>query len=141
MAWHLPTAAERGDHNVLKVIENFRAKPPGTPEAKQLFADLLAEAERRGIAHLRSDDIPLPPLPPMPWEVHKDCGTWKQVGPCVYCVDHNERLYQGELPASRDPQRATKQAECARGGHDWDERFGQGFYYLCRRCRTKEWTE
>lgn len=75
---------------------------------------------------------------PMPWEVHAECTTWQQIGPCVYCADHHERLYQGELPLERDPGRVKRQAEC---DHDWDPEMGQGFYWLCRRCGFKEWTE
>lgn len=135
-----PPATERSDYNLLRVIEHFRATPPKRPRAQALFAELVAEAERRGIAGKRSEDIPQPPLPPMPWEVHKAC-QWSQVGPCVYCDDHHERLYQGRLPAERDPQRAAKETECAQHGHDWDYDFGQGFYFLCRRCGEKEWTE
>ena len=137
----MPSAAERSDHNLLRVVERFALKPPATPEAKKLHAELLAEVEKRGLTGKRSDEIPLPPLSPMPWDVHAECEKWEQVGPCVYCVDHRERLYQGRLPAQRDPQRAAKEAVCAEQGHDWDEEFGQGFYFLCRRCGEKEWTE
>lgn len=30
----------------------------------------------------------------LPWLKHGEC-SWEQVGPCVYCADHNERLYHG----------------------------------------------
>lgn len=30
-------------------------------------------------------------------EEHQGC-TWEQVGACVYCSDHDLRLYQGRLP-------------------------------------------
>jgi hypothetical protein len=68
---------------------------------------------------------------------HEDC-RWEQVGPCVYCVDHNLRLYQGGLPESRDPGRAERQAAC---NHDWDDEMGQGFYGLCVKCGYQEWFE
>lgn len=32
--------------------------------------------------------------------VHENC-VWKQVGRCVYCADHDVRLYQGEPPKER----------------------------------------
>lgn len=62
---------------------------------------------------------------------HDTC-TLEQVGPCVYCADHNERLYQGMLPADKRPP-------CTE--HDWDEEKGLGFYFQCRTCGVMEWTE
>lgn len=138
-----PPAMERSDRNVLRVIEHFTEKPPGTPEAKRLHAELLAEAERRGIAGKRSEDIPQPPLPPMPWEVHKDC-TWREVPPCVYCVEHGERLYHGSLPEERDPVLAAKRKACSHLDHVIDDdghEHGQGFYWLCADCGFKGWYE
>jgi hypothetical protein len=64
-------------------------------------------------------------------ETHNTC-QWKQMGPCVYCTDHDLRLYQGQLPSSRRPP-------CAE--HDWDYEQGLGFYFICRRCGEREWTE
>lgn len=61
---------------------------------------------------------------------HQAHGEWHQVGPCVYCKC-GRRLYQGRVPGAKDCD----------GEHDWDYDFGQGFYYLCRRCGFKEWTE
>jgi hypothetical protein len=57
---------------------------------------------------------------------------WQQVGPCVYCVPCNIRLYQGTLPEDKKPP-------CAE--HDWDYDSGMGFYYQCRKCGEMEWTE
>ena len=37
----------------------------------------------------------------LPWVQHADC-VWMQIGPCVYCVDHDMRLYQGKLPPTRE---------------------------------------
>lgn len=77
----------------------------------------------------------VPPMPPMPWDTHKDC-TWEQVGPCVYCTDHNERLYQGDLPEAR---RTTP--KCTE--HRWDDGDSMcqsGFYFLCLDCGEREWT-
>jgi hypothetical protein len=38
-----------------------------------------------------------------------DAHVWTQIGRCVYCVDCNQRLYQGTIPPShervRTPQR------------------------------------
>jgi len=62
---------------------------------------------------------------------HQSC-TWEQVGPCVYCTDHDVRLYQGTLPEDRRPH-------CE--AHDWDEEIGIGFYMQCRRCGVIEWFE
>ena len=73
-------------------------------------------------------------------EQHQGCA-WKQVGLCVYCTDHGERLYQGRLPAEKDPRRAENETQCSTLGHDWDEEFGLGFYFLCRRCGVQEWPE
>lgn len=70
---------------------------------------------------------------------HAEC-RWEQVGPCVYCTNHNQRLYQGQLPAERNPAAAV----CAAEGHEWDDAdsMGQsGFYYLCTRCGEQEWPE
>lgn len=71
----------------------------------------------------------------LPWIKHADC-TWEQVGPCVYCSDHDERLYNGSLP----PAKGGKQP-CEEGKHDWDCDTGLGWYFLCRTCGAKEWTE
>ena len=62
---------------------------------------------------------------------HQPC-QWKQVGPCIYCADHDVLLYQGSLPTDRRP-------ECKE--HDWDEMAGQGFYMQCRICGEREWFE
>lgn len=66
---------------------------------------------------------------------HRDCA-WEQIGPCVYCADHDVRLYQGDLP---DHKRTVP--KCADGDHDWDEEQGLGFYFICKRCGVREWTE
>lgn len=66
---------------------------------------------------------------------HADC-SWVQVGLCVYCGDHSIRLYQGDLP---DHKRTIPR--CADGEHDWDYETGLGFYYACRACGEREWTE
>jgi len=39
-------------------------------------------------------------LAALPWLKHAECA-WEQIGPCVYCTTHNERLYQGTIPAGR----------------------------------------
>lgn len=62
---------------------------------------------------------------------HDTCNL-EQVGPCVYCADHNVRLYQGVLPKDQRP-------ECKE--HDWDEETGLGFYFQCRTCGEMEWPE
>lgn len=41
-------------------------------------------------------------LAALPWLAHSDC-KWEQVGPCVYCADHNERLFQGRLKKTDQP--------------------------------------
>ena len=72
-------------------------------------------------------------------EDHINCRL-EQVGPCVWCIDHNMRLYQGRLPADRNPGLAV----CEREGHQWDDADSMcqsGFYYLCTRCGEQEWTE
>lgn len=60
-------------------------------------------------------------LAALPWLAHGGC-KWEQVGPCVYCADHNERLYSGRLPP---------RVNCP--GHEWDEQPGDGFW-ACRHC-------
>jgi hypothetical protein len=66
---------------------------------------------------------------------HADCA-WKQVGPCVYCIDHGVRLYQGELPEHK-----RTISRCAPENHDWDPETGMGFYGQCRTCGEIEWYE
>lgn len=66
---------------------------------------------------------------------HAPC-VWKQVGPCVYCIDHNIRLYEGDLP---DSKRTTP--KCADGEHEWDPEMGLGFYMICVICGLREWCE
>jgi len=66
---------------------------------------------------------------------HADC-PWKQVGPCVYCTDHDVRLYQGELP-----ERKRTVPVCAPDAHDWDMEMGMGFYSQCKTCGFTEWNE
>jgi hypothetical protein len=73
----------------------------------------------------------------MPWEEHADC-RWVEVPPCVYCDDHNVRLYQGTIPPEKDPALAAKRAACV---HVWDEERGLGFYFICKLCGFKEWAE
>ena len=66
---------------------------------------------------------------------HDGC-RWEQVGPCVYCADHHERLYQGRLPDSRRTKPACTE-------HEWDDGDSMcqgGFYFLCLRCGEQEWT-
>lgn len=77
------------------------------------------------------------PAESLPWVVHAGC-TWKEVPPCVYCVEHGERLYQGSIPAERDPELAAKRAAC---DHDWDPEMGLGFYVICMECGFREWCE
>ncbi len=55
-------------------------------------------------------------------KVHDD-HTWQQVGPCVYCVDCNKRLFQGTIgkshekvltkswDAARDPEKTKSMRE------------------------------
>lgn len=64
-------------------------------------------------------------------ERHEPC-QWEQVGPCVYCADHKVRLYNGSLPTNRRPP-------C--DSHDWDQDEGLGFYFICKKCGTKEWPD
>jgi hypothetical protein len=69
-------------------------------------------------------------------ENHSGC-RWEQVGPCVYCVDHHARLYQGTLPEDR---RTTP--KCTE--HEWDNGDSMcqsGFYLLCLRCGEQDWME
>jgi hypothetical protein len=63
---------------------------------------------------------------------------WEEVGICVWCVDCNVRLYQGNLPEWKDPGRPARQALC---DHDWDPEAGLGFYFICTKCGFKEWAE
>ncbi len=75
--------------------------------------------------------------PPRAVPDHTAC-RWEQVGVCVYCADHDVRLYQGDLP---DERRTTP--KCAPGDHEWDDADSMsqcGFYYLCLRCGEREWT-
>ena len=79
----------------------------------------------------------------LPWVKHADC-TWKEVPPCVYCVDHGVRLYQGSLPPERDPVLAAKRAACSHDNHVLDDdgnEHGLGFYWLCADCGFKGWYE
>ncbi len=62
---------------------------------------------------------------------HDEC-TLEQVGLCVYCKDHNVRLYQGQLPADKRP---------ACSDHRWDEESGMGFYRRCTVCGEVSWYE
>jgi len=62
---------------------------------------------------------------------HRAC-KWEQIGPCVYCTDHDIRLYQGMLPEDRRPT-------CSQ--HNWDTEAGVGFYQQCRNCGAMEWFE
>ncbi len=67
---------------------------------------------------------------------HEGC-TWEQVGPCVYCVEHRNRLYQGQLP---DNRRTVPKCEV----HEWDDGDSEsqcGFYLRCLVCGEQEWTE
>lgn len=77
----------------------------------------------------------------LPWNVHADC-EWEEVPPCVYCKDHNVRLYQGEIPASKNPELAAKRAACAHQDHLLDDdgnEHGMGFYWICADCGYKGW--
>lgn len=72
----------------------------------------------------------------MPWDGHESC-TWEQVGPCVYCISHDVRLYQGTIPADR-----LTTPPCME--HRWDDGDSMsqaGFYFLCLDCGAQEWTE
>ncbi len=73
----------------------------------------------------------------LPWDEHAEC-QWKEVPPCVYCADHGVRLYQGSIPAEKDPELAAKRASC---DHEWDEEMGLGFYFLCKKCGFREWAD
>jgi len=69
-------------------------------------------------------------------DAHAEC-RWEQVGPCVYCSDHGERLYQGTLP---DERRTTP--KCIE--HRWDDGDSMcqsGFYFLCLDCGEQDWPE
>jgi hypothetical protein len=73
---------------------------------------------------------------------------WREVPPCVYCVPCDVRLYQGSIPASKDPELAAKRAACKHDGeHEryededgWHE-MGEGFYWICADCGYKGWYE
>lgn len=74
---------------------------------------------------------------------HRDCA-WEEIPPCVYCKDHGIRLYQGTLPAAKDPELAAKRAACEHLDHAMDEdgnEQGMGFYWLCAACGYKGWYE
>lgn len=74
---------------------------------------------------------------------HRDC-EWEEVPPCVYCKDHGVRLYQGSLPAEKNPELAAKRAACAHHDHVVDEdgnEQGMGFYWLCADCGYMGWYE
>ena len=74
---------------------------------------------------------------------HADC-EWEEVPPCVYCGVHNVRLYQGTIPATKDPARAAKRAACAHPPAVVDEdgnEQGLGFYWVCADCGYQGWYE
>lgn len=79
-------------------------------------------------------------------EAHAD-HPWKEVGPCVYCEPCGVRLYQGSIPAKKNPELAAKRAACAHREHetyedeDGTHERGQGFYWICADCGFKGWYE
>lgn len=88
-----------------------------------------------------SDDI----APAGPWVEHAD-HPWKEVPPCVYCTctTPGVRLYQGSLPAAKDPEMAAKRVACSHDRHVMDDdgnEHGMGFYWLCADCGFKGWYE
>lgn len=79
----------------------------------------------------------------LPWVQHADC-EWEEVPPCVYCKTHRERLYQGSLPAEKNPELAAKRTTCEHLEHVMDDdgnEHGQGWYWLCADCGFKGWYE
>lgn len=36
---------------------------------------------------------------------HQAC-RWEEIGRCVYCAEHGDRLYQGSLPSDEDGKQA-----------------------------------
>lgn len=79
----------------------------------------------------------------LPWVIHAD-HEWREVPPCVYCVPCGERLYQGSLPAEKDPALAAKRAACEHLEHACYEdgrEQGEGWYWICADCGYKGWYE
>lgn len=79
------------------------------------------------------------------WTEH-EAHEWKEYPPCVYCVTcvPSVRLYQGSIPAARDPELAAKRAACSHDRHLMDDdgyEHGQGFYWICDDCGFKGWYE
>ena len=75
-------------------------------------------------------------------EAHAE-HEWEEVPPCVYCKPCKVRLYQGSIPASKDPELAAKRAACAHDNHAHDDygEIGAGFYWICADCGFKGWYE
>ena len=75
-------------------------------------------------------------------EEHKD-HEWEGIPPCVYCKPCKVRLYQGSIPASKDPILAAKRAACKHLNHATDDygEIGQGFYWICADCGYRGWYE
>ena len=82
-----------------------------------------------------------------PWLGHED-HEWREVPPCVYCVDCDVRLYQGSIPEWKDPILAAKRATCQHHDHEmYDDgdgnlrEMGEGFYWVCADCGYRGWYE
>ena len=80
-------------------------------------------------------------------EQHRD-HEWREVPPCVYCVPCDVRLFQGSIPAEKDPALAAKRAACKHYEHvmydDGDGNLreqGEGFYWVCAECGFRDWYE
>ena len=79
---------------------------------------------------------------------HAEC-RWEQVGMCVWCADHNQRLYIGDLPDEKLPaDQREKRDGCQHLAHEmYDDgggvmrEMGEGFYYICADCGFKGWYE
>lgn len=64
---------------------------------------------------------------------------WEEIPPCVYCKPCRVRLYQGSIPAEKDPALAAKRAACVHDNRD--EQSGMGFYWICEDCGYRGWYE
>lgn len=54
---------------------------------------------------------------------HED-HTWEQVGRCVYCVDCNQRLYQGRVPPEMKVQSRSYGVRTPKETRDMRARWG-----------------
>jgi len=81
-------------------------------------------------------------------EEHRE-HQWREIPPCVYCVDCDIRLYQGSLPEWKDPELAARRATCPHDDHvmyvdeetGYEREMGEGFYWVCADCGHKGWYE